>query len=159
VRRILAAAAVAVVALLAGPALAAGATIHVHPTSVPAGGTVTVSGSVPGCPVGDQVTLISKAFVHTHDFAGLPAIFTPVKPGGTFSTTTRIPSTRTPGTYGITGRCGGGNLGVEATLRVRATATGLPFTGASTLPELTVGLGLLGVGGLVLRAARRRRRA
>jgi hypothetical protein len=98
VRRILAAAAVAVVTLLAGPAWATGATIHVSPTSVPAGGTVTVSGSVPGCPVGDQVTLISKAFVHAHDFAGLPAIFTPVNQGGTFSTTTRIPSAKTPGT-------------------------------------------------------------
>jgi hypothetical protein len=159
VRRILAVAAVAVVALLAGPAWAAGATIHVSPTSVPAGGTVTVSGSVPGCQVGDQVTLISKAFVQTHDFAGLPAIFTPVRAGGTFSATTRIPGTKTPGTYGVTGRCGGGNLGVEAVLRVRAAAAGLPFTGASTLPELAVGFGLVGVGGLVLRAARRRRSA
>jgi hypothetical protein len=159
VRRILAIAAVAVVALLAGPAWAAGAAIHVSPASVPAGGTVTVSGSVPGCPVGDQVTLISKAFVPTHDFAGLPAILAPVKPGGAFSTTTRIPSARAPGSYTVTGRCGGGNLGVEAALRVRAAATGLPFTGVSTLPELAVGLGLLGVGGLVLGAARRHRSA
>jgi hypothetical protein len=35
---------------------------------------------------------------------------------------------------------------VEAVLRVRAAAAGLAFTGASTLPELAVGLGLLGVG-------------
>jgi hypothetical protein len=115
---------------------AAPVAIHVSPTSVPSGGTVTLSGSVgPDCP--GSVILISKAFVHTHDFAGLPAVFVPVEPGGGFSTTTRIPSTRRPGTYTITGRCGGGNLGVSATLVVRAAAS--PTTTPAPVPPPATG--------------------
>ena len=38
--------------------------------------------------------------------------------GGTFSTTTRIPDGRRPARYGVTARCGGGNLGVSAALTV-----------------------------------------
>ena len=93
--------------------------IKVSPTSVKAGGRVTVSGSAGnGCASGDQVTLISKAFAHKHDFAGLPAIFAVTHKGGAFSTTTTIPKSRKPGSYTITGRCGGGNLGTHATLKV-----------------------------------------
>ncbi len=134
------------------PAAAAGrfstATIllKVSPSSVAAGHPVTVSGALgSGCPVGDQVTVISKAFVHTHDFAGLPAVFATVQPGGTYSVTTMIPASKTPGAYGITGRCGGGNLGVEVTLVVRSPST-LPFTGIPVLPELAIGFGLVGLG-------------
>ena len=49
---------------------------------------------------------------------GLPAVLTRVRVGGTFHVVTRIPATKTPGRYGITARCGGGNLGVLAHLRV-----------------------------------------
>jgi hypothetical protein len=160
-RRILVVAAAAAVTLLTAPAWAAPVAINVTPASVVAGGTVHLSGSVgPTCP--GPVTLISAAFVHTHDFAGQPALFVPVKPGGAFSTTTRIPSTRMPGTYRITGRCGGGNLGVSATLRVRGPVSQpsrLPFTGTSALPTAGVGLGLVGVGVLLVLAARRDRPA
>jgi len=95
--------------------------ILVVPSVVAPGHVVTVSGSAGGCPVGDTVTLISRAFAHTHDFAGLPAVLTPVRTGGKFRTTTRIPATKSPGIYGVTARCGGGNLGVQAHLRVTAT--------------------------------------
>src|SRR6266704_2068106 len=158
VRRTLVAAvaAVAAVTLLAAPAWAAPVAIQVSPKSVVAGGTVRLSGSVgPDC--SGAVTLISKAFAHTHDFAGLPAVIATAGPGGTFATATRIPRSKVPGTYTITGRCGGGNLGVSATLRVRGPAAGsssLSFTGASTAPETAVGLGLLGIGVLILYAAR-----
>ncbi len=84
-----------------------------------AGRRVHVFGSAGDCSVGDTVTLLSAAFGHKHEFAGVPAISAKVKSGGGYSTTTRIPTTRAARTYTITGRCGGGNLGVHARLRVR----------------------------------------
>lgn len=75
-------------------------------------------GNAGSCPVGNTVTLISRAFPATHEFAGIPAVFTKVKSGGAFAKTTRIPLHRHSGLYGITARCGGGNLGVAAHVRV-----------------------------------------
>jgi hypothetical protein len=46
------------------------------------------------------------------------AIFAEVKAGHKYSKRTLIPARRRPGCYAITGRCGGGNLGVTAHLRV-----------------------------------------
>jgi hypothetical protein len=119
-------AAVATTAATASPPVA----IVVAPSVVRPGQTVTIGGVVGTCLVGDTVTLISRAFVHTHDFAGLPALFTKVRPGHKFRTMTRIPTTKAPGSYRVTGRCGGGNLGVSASLRVRA-ATSLVVTPAA----------------------------
>jgi hypothetical protein len=109
-----------VVTLLAstGVALAAGPTIKVNPTAVAQGYEVRVFGVVPGCAVGNRVTLLSRAFSHRHEFAGVPAIFAEVKAGHKYSKRTTIPAGRRPGRYSITGRCGGGNLGVTAHLRV-----------------------------------------
>jgi hypothetical protein len=92
--------------------------LAVVPAIVHRGHPVTLKGSADSCPVGDAVTLISRAFVHTHDFAGLPAVFARVRAGGGFRVSTTIPATKAPGSYGITARCGGGNLGVQAHLRV-----------------------------------------
>jgi hypothetical protein len=112
----------AVTALVASSAvatsLAAGPTINVNPQSVPRGQIVRVFGVVPGCPRGDQVTLISRAFSHLHEFAGVPAVFATVRRGHKYSKRTRIPAGRHPRRYTISGRCGGGNLGVTAHLRV-----------------------------------------
>jgi hypothetical protein len=108
-------AAVAVLATTAAPP-----SLSVTPTTVKRGHLVTVRGSAGECPVGDHVTLISRAFRHTYDFAGLPAVFAKVRPGGSFRTTTRIPSKRKPGRYAVTARCGGGNLGVSTHLKVVA---------------------------------------
>jgi hypothetical protein len=105
-------------AALAWPALAAGPTIVASPNPVRRGDVVRVHGTVPGCPRGDQVTLISRAFSHRRDFAGLPAVFARVGAHHAYSVGTRIPARRTPRRYTITGRCGGGNLGVSAHLRV-----------------------------------------
>jgi hypothetical protein len=66
------------------------------------------------------VTVISRAFVHTHDFAGVPAVFALVRTGGKFAVRTTIPRTKKHGRYTVTARCGGGNLGVVAHLRVTA---------------------------------------
>jgi hypothetical protein len=110
------------VAVLAGAATAAAArpSLSVTPATVRAGHSVTVAGSAGGCTVGNTVTLISRAFAPTHTFAGLPAVFTRVRTTGRFLVTTRIPARRKPGRYGITARCGGGNLGVLAHVKVTA---------------------------------------
>jgi opacity protein-like surface antigen len=103
---------------VATPALAASTSIKVNPTTVKAGQRVVVSGNAGDCPAGDAVTLLSKAFSHRHDFAGLPAVYAKVKTGGHFGHSVKVPSGTRPGRYTISGRCGGGNLGVQAHLRV-----------------------------------------
>jgi alpha-L-fucosidase len=108
------------------------ASINVSPASIPAGGTVTVSGDVlapggqAGCQLPGTVLLFSGAFGD---------INTPVQASAgadaKFSVSTAVPAAVAPGTYTITGRCGGGNLGVQASLVV--TAAGLPSTGSGGL--------------------------
>ena len=92
--------------------------IAVTPHVVYQGQKVRVHGNAGSCPVGDTVTLISRAFSKLHEFAGIPAVLTKVRSGGAFHVTTRIPLHRHSGLYGIVARCGGGNLGVAANLRV-----------------------------------------
>jgi hypothetical protein len=92
--------------------------LAVTPASVRRGGTVVVHGVAGGCTSGDAVTILSRAFSTAHEFAGVPAVYAQVGSAGRFSVKTRIPATRAPGRYGITARCGGGNLGVRATLMV-----------------------------------------
>ena len=92
--------------------------LDVSPRSVHRGTTVIVSGVAGGCTAGDRVTVISRAFAATQTFAGVPAVYAPVGSAGRFSTRARIPATRRSGTYVVTARCGGGNLGVSAHLRV-----------------------------------------
>jgi hypothetical protein len=112
----------ALVGLVVGAGVAAAAPtaeIHVKPNRAYRGEVVRVFGTVAGgCATGDQVTLISKAFSGTHEFAGVPAIFARSRSDGSFSKRTRVPGTRKPGRYSISGRCGGGNLGVQARLRI-----------------------------------------
>jgi hypothetical protein len=96
-----------------------GPTINATPASVRAGRRVRISGLAGGCPKGDQVTLLSRAFPHTHEFAGVPAVFATVRAGDRYAVRVRIPATRKAGRYAITARCGGGNFGVTAHLRVR----------------------------------------
>ena len=91
-------------------------TLHVTPRRVRRGGFVRVHGGVFACQ--GPVTLISPAFSRRQQFAGVPAISAPVRAHGAYSVRTRIPARRSPGVYSISGRCGGGNLGVQARLRV-----------------------------------------
>ena len=78
-----------------------------------------LSGNVDnGCLPGDQVTLMSKAFSHKHQFAGVPAVFARVRSNGNYGKRTRIPKSRTPKKYAITARCGGGNFCVTRKLKV-----------------------------------------
>ena len=92
--------------------------ITVVPSTVHRGHATTVGGVAEGCPLGDSVTLISRAFAHSHDFAGLPAVYAKVRARHRFHVTARIPATKRPGVYVVTARCGGGNLGVPASIRV-----------------------------------------
>jgi hypothetical protein len=147
--RIIAAVVFAILTLLTVPAWAAPAapaTLQVSPRSVAAGGSVTVSGSVgPESAAGSEcasgVKLLSRAFVHTQDFAGVPAVGATVRPDGTFKATATIPRSKAAGSYTITGRCGGGNRGVSATLIVRApaspTTTPAPTPPPATGPTVT----------------------
>ena len=101
-----------------GSALAARPSIKADPNPVKRGKVVRVHGGAPGCPRGDRVTLISRAFSRRHEFAGLPAVLARVGPRSRYSVRARIPARRKAGRYRITGRCGGGNLGISVRLRV-----------------------------------------
>ena len=94
--------------------------LAVSPSHVHRGHRVTITGNASGCHVGNQVTILSRAFAHTHEFAGVPAVFATVQSCGKFKTGPRIPSARHVGSYGVSARCGGGNLGVSATIHVIA---------------------------------------
>jgi hypothetical protein len=104
--------ATALALLVGAPAAAGAASLHVTPSSVPAGDGVRLFGSVRGgCPRGASVTLFSPAFNPRQEFAGVPAVFARVGAGGGFSITTTIPGGRAPGSYSVGARCGGGNFG------------------------------------------------
>ena len=101
----------------AGAALgSARPSIHVQQRSVAPGGRVTVYGSVGSCASGD-VTVISRAF-RGHAF-GEGALTGHVNAANhTFSVNGRVRAGLHAGKYAISARCGGGNLGVTAKLRV-----------------------------------------
>ena len=102
-----------------GTATAARPSLTVAPSVARPGQAVVIRGNADGCPRGDTVFVISRAFAPRHEFAGVPAVLARVQPGGLFRATTRIPLTRRPSTYTVTGRCGGGNLGILRKLVVR----------------------------------------
>jgi hypothetical protein len=149
------------VPIAAGNASAAAASLHVSPARVAPGGTVHVTGT---CESNTSGFAISPAFLHdaAHDFAGVGAVSFTSDAAGGFAAYAQIPASRASGTYTVTGRCGGGNLGVSATLEV--TAAGAPTAvaagsgghAASTSPAaralqvtvLVVGLLLVVVAGL-----------
>ena len=117
------------------PVGAAGSTITVSPSTVPAGGTVTISGSVPttgtgSCAPGDGVTLVSAAAFFPGDGFG-PTV--PRTATGSFSTTYVVPTSTPPGAYQVGMRCGGGNVGVLA----RVTVTSGPAGAVSGQPGFT----------------------
>jgi hypothetical protein len=103
----------------AAGASGSGARLTISPASVARGGVVHIRGNVDGCSTGNTVFVISRAFVHTHEFAGVSAVLARVRAGGAFRATTVIPRARRPGRYNVTARCGGGNLGVLVHLTVR----------------------------------------
>lgn len=125
-RRILAVSIVLLPALwLAAPSAArSSVTLTVTPTRAPAGSSVQVSGT---CEAHTGGYVLSHAFLHdaAHDFAGVGAVAFQTDASGNFAVTAQVPASITPGRYDVTGRCGGGNLGITAQLRVTA-ASGAP---------------------------------
>jgi hypothetical protein len=91
--------------------------LHVTPSTVVPGGTITISGTTAGgCARRDVVILISRLFPgHAY---GEGAITARQRRGGRFRRTFVVPHRKPLGVYGITARCGGGNLGVKAKLSV-----------------------------------------
>jgi len=120
--RIALASSVAAFALAVWAAPGSSATINVAPGAVAAASPFMVSGDVlaggqPGCEVPGEVSLISPAFIGLAG-DGSEAVLIPVDATGRFSGVITLPATVPPGQYQITGRCGGGNLGVTATITV-----------------------------------------
>jgi hypothetical protein len=113
--------------------------VHVSPSSVAAGDTVTLSGSVgpdqAGSECSTRVTLYSNAFARTKDSGELPAVLAAAKPDGTFTITTTIPRSKHAGTYPISGHCGG--IFGGATLVVRAAPTTPKTTPEPMAPPAT----------------------
>jgi hypothetical protein len=100
--------------VLAGTVAGATPRLTVQPTSIARGGVVTVSGK--GCRAGDLVYLISPPFVGN---AFVPhSVATRARSNGAFSRRVHVRTSVRVGRYLITARCGGGNLGVSAALRV-----------------------------------------
>lgn len=146
---------------LAVPAAAATA-LHVTPGMTSAGGSVQVSGT---CEANSSGFAISHAFLHdaAHDFAGVGAAPFTTDAAGNFAVTAQIPASTAPGSYPVTARCGGGNLGISASLTVThavSPPTAVP-AGSGGLAATTshraqieqlaiagIGVGLLLIGGL-----------
>jgi hypothetical protein len=99
---------------------AAEADISVSPSTVRSGDPVVISGLVPtsgqpSCPASDTVILTSVAALFPPDGFGP---HTSRSTTGAFRTIYTVPTSTPPGTYRIGLRCGGGNVGVGASLRV-----------------------------------------
>jgi hypothetical protein len=114
----------AAMAMLVGCArVAFGARVHlvVAPATVAPGGVVTVSATSSPClareHVTQHVTLISAAFPG-HAFGGEGAVYGVIRSHGSFSVRTRIRVGLRPGRHQVGARCGGGNLGASAYIRV-----------------------------------------
>lgn len=115
----------ALVLTLGAPAAAAGATggsarLSVRPHSVHPGGRVVIAGLIPtrgpqACPAADQAIATSTAALFPPDGFG-PAASRSAS--GHFRITYQVPSSTPPGSYRLGARCGGGNVGVSATLQV-----------------------------------------
>ena len=127
-RFVIVAAAVVCIAILGtAPAYGASASINVSPSAAPAGSTVHISGSIPvkKCPASDGATITSDSALFPPDGFGPTATR---DSQGTFAVDYTVPTSTPPGSYTLGLRCGGGNVGVSATLTV--TPAGGPETGA-----------------------------
>jgi len=106
-------------ALAAGaPAATHGARLAVRPALVSPGAAIRVVGDASPCHAGNTVQAISKAFPG-HAYGGEGALHGRVRAGGAFTISGRVRATLAAGRYAVTARCGGGNLGVTAYVRVR----------------------------------------
>lgn len=156
----LVAAAVVLGITIGTPGLVSAASINVSPGTVAPGGNVRLSGDVlaggtPGCEVPGTVTLISDAFAGLDEFAGVGAVNLPVDATGHFDSTVTLTASVAAGSYSISGRCGGGNLGVTANIVVGALAAAGPPIAVGTW--IAVGSTLVAIGLALLAIPRLRR--
>src|SRR2546422_5985994 len=123
----MAAAALAIVSA-GGPAYAgenANGSISVAPSTVRAGGTVLISGSLSTtlCPVADDAIPVSTDLLFPPDGFG-PA--TARGPSGRFAVSYRVPTSTPAGEYVIGLRCGGGDRGVRPAQQGSQRPAGAP---------------------------------
>jgi hypothetical protein len=142
--------------------------LRVSPARVVAGDTVRVTGH---CQPKTNGYVLSNAFLRdaTHEFANVSAVPITTDAAGDFAAQAQIPANRRSGAYPVGGRCGGGNLGISATLVV--TPAGVPTavpagfgggaaTGGPVSTDARIGVFLAGFAALATGAAglmRRRR--
>ena len=152
---------IAMLGIAARPAHAAqnaNGSINVTPPVVQAGGTVHITGSVStdACPQPDAVTITGVDKLFPQDGFGPQASR---DSSGAYATHYTVPSTTPAGSYQLGMRCGGGNVGVTASLQVISDPVGAPATGAggsargSSPAWLVLGAGclLLAGGAITLR--------
>lgn len=113
--------------------------ISVSPASVASGGKVTIAGVMPAsgtvfCPSGDPIQLTSTAALFPPDGAG-PSVMRDANGG--FSTAYTVPATTPAGSYSIGMRCGGGTVGVSASLQVTAAASSTTTTSTTVAGTTT----------------------
>ena len=126
---------------MVAPAVAAtSASIQVSPASQQAGGSVRVTGT---CEANTSGFALSHAFLHdsTHDFAGVGAAPFTTNATGSFAVTAQIPGSTPAGTYTVSARCGGGNIGVTASLVVTAAAMTPPSHATTPPTQVPAGSG------------------
>jgi hypothetical protein len=134
--------------------------ISVSPATVPAGGVVHISGSVStqACSASDAATLTSDSALFPPDGFGPSA----TRDGqGAFAVDYTVPDSTPAGTYQIGIRCGGGNVGVTASLHVTADPVGGVgagaggATGRSGTAATALGLAALMLAGILVILRRR----
>ena len=140
--------AIVAVALLATPA-SGESMIAVSPSRAAAGTTVTVSGNIvvsgaSSCPAEAAALLTSTADLFPPDGFG-PRVAR--DPHGSFIIDFAIPATTPLGGYEIGVRCGGGSVGVRATLQVAVKGSALARVGAA--PSDTAPGGTITIAGVV----------
>jgi hypothetical protein len=103
---------------VAGSALGSGshARISVRPGHAAAGAAIRVVGNAGSCSAGSTLTAISAAFPgHAYGEGALSGV---VRADHSFSIRGHLRKSAKPGRYSVGARCGGGNLGVSASVRV-----------------------------------------
>jgi hypothetical protein len=134
------------------------AELHVNPSTVTAGHSVRVFGRCDPDTIGFA---LSEAFLldPNNNFGTGTVSFT-TDADGDFSVAAVVPRDRAPGTYTVSARCGGGNIGVSVELTVLAPSEQVPTAvpagsggqAATTSPATRAWRLGLGGAGLVLLA-------
>ncbi len=138
----------------------ANGSISVSPSTAHAGGPVHIAGSVSpeACPTSDSAIPVSTAAFFPPDGFGTA---TDRDSQGAFDLAYTVPTSTPGGSYQIGLRCGGGLVGVTATLLVTAVPVGGVATGAggtapaASQPGILLGVGCLGLASVLLALRRR----